>query len=164
MSYLYILSCILTGAINSRREQQREEDYNTNHLREHCEGRREQHRLEGVQTKDLGTSLREFYDRVSLTVIVPVQYNGAFYVIHDIYGIEQLKYGNTNPAEECVICLSAPRNSVVIPCRHLCLCNECAETLRYQSNKCPICRGRILFCNPAFVDYNFELDYDLLIP
>jgi hypothetical protein len=72
-----------------------------------------------------------------------ILYNGAFYVIHDIYGIEQLKFNNTNPAEECVICLSAPRNSVVIPCRHLCLCNECAETLRYQSNKCPICRGPV---------------------
>ncbi len=42
-------------SINSRREQQREKDHNANHVREHCQGRREQRRLESVQTKDLGT-------------------------------------------------------------------------------------------------------------
>lgn len=45
----------LTRDINSRRQPQREEDHHADHLREHCEGRREQRRLESVQTKDLGT-------------------------------------------------------------------------------------------------------------
>ncbi|RLN95011.1 hypothetical protein BBJ28_00020615, partial [Nothophytophthora sp. Chile5] len=30
---------------------------------------------------------------------------------------------------ECIICLSEPRNTTVLPCRHMCLCSECAEML-----------------------------------
>uniref|UniRef100_A0A7S1N503 RING-type domain-containing protein n=1 Tax=Eutreptiella gymnastica TaxID=73025 RepID=A0A7S1N503_9EUGL len=42
--------------------------------------------------------------------------------------------------EECVICLAAPRTTLVMPCRHMCLCSECAGMLRQRTNKCPICR------------------------
>ncbi|ELK12342.1 RING finger protein 157 [Pteropus alecto] len=41
---------------------------------------------------------------------------------------------------ECVVCLSDVRDTLILPCRHLCLCNTCADTLRYQANNCPICR------------------------
>ncbi|CAB1312967.1 unnamed protein product [Coregonus sp. 'balchen'] len=41
---------------------------------------------------------------------------------------------------ECVVCLSDVRDTLILPCRHLCLCNACADTLRYQANCCPICR------------------------
>lgn len=43
---------------------------------------------------------------------------------------------------ECVVCLSDVRDTLILPCRHLCLCNTCADTLRYQANNCPICRLR----------------------
>jgi hypothetical protein len=46
-------------------------------------------------------------------------------------------------ANACVICLCNPKDTTVIPCRHLCLCAECAVQLRHQSNKCPICRRPI---------------------
>lgn len=46
-------------------------------------------------------------------------------------------------ANTCVICLCNPKDTTVIPCRHLCLCAECAVQLRHQSNKCPICRRPI---------------------
>jgi hypothetical protein len=42
---------------------------------------------------------------------------------------------------DCVICLSEPRTTALLPCRHLCLCAPCAQQLRFQSNKCPICRS-----------------------
>lgn len=42
--------------------------------------------------------------------------------------------------EECVICLANERDTTVMPCRHMCLCGDCAEVLRRQTNKCPICR------------------------
>lgn len=35
------------------------------------------------------------------------------------------------------------RNTLVLPCRHLCLCHGCAETIKHQSVKCPICRGPV---------------------
>lgn len=33
------------------------------------------------------------------------------------------------------------RDTLILPCRHLCLCNGCADSLRYQANNCPICRA-----------------------
>jgi hypothetical protein len=36
--------------------------------------------------------------------------------------------------------MSAPRDTTVLPCRHMCICKACAEALRNQTNKCPICR------------------------
>lgn len=32
------------------------------------------------------------------------------------------------------------RDTLILPCRHLCLCKMCAINLRVQSNNCPICR------------------------
>lgn len=42
---------------------------------------------------------------------------------------------------ECVICMCDIRDTLILPCRHLCLCNSCADSLRYQANNCPICRA-----------------------
>ncbi|KAF4664092.1 hypothetical protein FOL47_005297 [Perkinsus chesapeaki] len=51
-------------------------------------------------------------------------------------------------ASECVICLSEPRTTVVLPCRHMCLCNDCAVRVQeatpgHVSAKCPICRQAV---------------------
>ncbi len=42
---------------------------------------------------------------------------------------------------ECVVCMCDSRDTIILPCRHLCLCNACADSLRYQANNCPICRA-----------------------
>ncbi len=44
---------------------------------------------------------------------------------------------------ECIICMSEPRNTTVLPCRHMCLCGECAEALRRNGSTCPICRTKV---------------------
>jgi E3 ubiquitin-protein ligase MGRN1 len=44
---------------------------------------------------------------------------------------------------ECVICMTEPRDTTVLNCRHMCLCHKCADELRFKSNKCPICRQPI---------------------
>ena len=49
---------------------------------------------------------------------------------------------------ECVVCLSDLKDTAVLPCRHMCLCSQCAEQLRHQSNRCPICRQRTLVAAP----------------
>lgn len=41
---------------------------------------------------------------------------------------------------ECVVCLTDRRDTAVLPCRHMCLCYDCAQQLRLSTNKCPICR------------------------
>jgi hypothetical protein len=43
----------------------------------------------------------------------------------------------------CVVCLSEPKDTVALPCRHLCMCSECAQQVRNQSNRCPMCRSTI---------------------
>ncbi|KAI8464108.1 MAG: zinc finger, C3HC4 type-domain-containing protein [Monoraphidium minutum] len=44
---------------------------------------------------------------------------------------------------ECVICMSSGRDTMVLPCRHMCMCQECAAALKTKTNKCPICRNEI---------------------
>lgn len=43
----------------------------------------------------------------------------------------------------CAICLCNPKNTTLLPCRHMCCCEECAAQVRLTSNKCPICRAVI---------------------
>lgn len=84
---------------------------------------------------------------------------GMSYELLEIFGLESASSGQVDgiPADsveaaaqadelamgsECVICLSEPRDTTVLPCRHLCMCSGCANELRNQpqTNKCPICR------------------------
>lgn len=44
---------------------------------------------------------------------------------------------------ECVVCLTDRRDTAVLPCRHMCLCYDCAQQLRLSTNKCPICRTAV---------------------
>lgn len=54
-------------------------------------------------------------------------------------------YGNFQ-GEKCAVCLSDQRDTLVFPCKHLCLCSRCALNLKMQAvRKCPICRTRNLY-------------------
>jgi len=76
--------------------------------------------------------------------------DGLCYLLQEIYGIENKVveggYGGEDDdvedtGAECVVCMSDMRDTLILPCRHLCLCNTCADSLRYQANNCPICRA-----------------------
>ena len=60
----------------------------------------------------------------------------------EIYGLAPQKDADYEDAEgqDCVICMSERRDTMVLPCRHLCLCKDCSKALRTQTHKCPICR------------------------
>ncbi|XP_012837896.1 PREDICTED: probable E3 ubiquitin-protein ligase LUL4 [Erythranthe guttata] len=71
---------------------------------------------------------------------------GVCYELHDIYGGSGTNRASVSDAEsenECIICFAEDKNTVVLPCRHMCMCGECAKDLRLKSNKCPICRQPI---------------------
>ncbi|CAH9087172.1 unnamed protein product [Cuscuta europaea] len=70
---------------------------------------------------------------------------GVRYELREIFGIGKPNEAaiNDDSGKECVICMTEPKDTAVLPCRHMCLCSECAKTLRLQSNKCPICRQTI---------------------
>uniref|UniRef100_A0A8C8DD05 E3 ubiquitin-protein ligase n=1 Tax=Oryzias sinensis TaxID=183150 RepID=A0A8C8DD05_9TELE len=86
---------------------------------------------------------------ISLVSLQNIWVDGVSYLLQEIYGIEN-KYNSqeskvaddeiSDNSAECVVCLSDVRDTLILPCRHLCLCNACADTLRYQANCCPICR------------------------
>jgi hypothetical protein len=48
---------------------------------------------------------------------------------------------------DCVVCMSNPKDTTLLPCRHLCVCSECFGHL----DKCPVCRAEfdsyVLFSN-----------------
>ncbi|KAJ7554347.1 hypothetical protein O6H91_06G136100 [Diphasiastrum complanatum] len=70
--------------------------------------------------------------------------DGIRYELQEIYGIENSTSNGgidgNDSGKECVICMSEPRDTTVLPCRHMCMCSECAKVLRIQTNRCPICR------------------------
>ncbi|KAJ3232711.1 hypothetical protein HDU81_002761 [Chytriomyces hyalinus] len=91
--------------------------------------------------------------------------DGTPYLLHDVFGYtDPTGTGQSNPnvslaaedlqtMRECVVCMSELKDTIVLPCRHLCLCHGCGETLRMQGRnanggamgsgvapKCPICR------------------------
>uniref|UniRef100_A0A8C9TAZ7 E3 ubiquitin-protein ligase n=1 Tax=Scleropages formosus TaxID=113540 RepID=A0A8C9TAZ7_SCLFO len=88
-------------------------------------------------------------DVYPMVVQAVVDEGEGYYLLQEIYGIEN-KYNSqeskvaddeiSDNSAECVVCLSDVRDTLILPCRHLCLCNACADTLRYQANCCPICR------------------------
>uniref|UniRef100_A0ABM0M9M8 RING-type E3 ubiquitin transferase n=1 Tax=Saccoglossus kowalevskii TaxID=10224 RepID=A0ABM0M9M8_SACKO len=77
--------------------------------------------------------------------------DGVCYLLQEIYGIENKNALESNKlleddfpddnGSECVICMCDLRDTLILPCRHLCLCSGCADSLRYQSSCCPICRA-----------------------
>jgi hypothetical protein len=40
---------------------------------------------------------------------------------------------------KCVICMQQERDSLLLPCRHLCSCSYCGQ----QISQCPLCRVKI---------------------
>ncbi|KAF6252455.1 zinc finger, C3HC4 type-domain-containing protein [Scenedesmus sp. NREL 46B-D3] len=73
---------------------------------------------------------------------------GTSYELQEIYGMDSNRLNGSAVVEdvegrECVICMSAERDTTVLPCRHMCMCRPCAAALKTQTNKCPICREEI---------------------
>ncbi|XP_019849223.1 PREDICTED: E3 ubiquitin-protein ligase MGRN1-like [Amphimedon queenslandica] len=79
------------------------------------------------------------------------------YLLHDIFGLENKAVPKNAEDEdsddddsddddiefgaECVICYTDVRDTILLPCRHFCICSSCAGDLRYQASNCPICRS-----------------------
>jgi protein neuralized len=59
-----------------------------------------------------------------------------------------------NPGAEetmCVVCFDAPKDHILVPCYHLCVCEACAILLtQMEKPSCPICRTAIQQTNKVF--------------
>ncbi|KAJ6737550.1 E3 UBIQUITIN-PROTEIN LIGASE LUL4 ISOFORM X1-RELATED [Salix viminalis] len=71
---------------------------------------------------------------------------GIRYELREIFGIansDGAGVDETDSGKECIICMTEPKDTAVLPCRHMCLCSGCAKELRSRSDRCPICRQPI---------------------
>ena len=44
---------------------------------------------------------------------------------------------------ECVVCMDAKKDTLLMPCKHACVCSACAEDLLQSKSDCPQCRKAI---------------------
>ena len=61
-------------------------------------------------------------------------------------GISVVPPAAPNPGAEetqCVVCMDAPKDRIVLPCMHLCACGPCAQRLLELDASCPVCRGPV---------------------
>lgn len=79
--------------------------------------------------------------------------NGLPFEIKSIYGMQQ-EEGDHAEGEaamdikdsgesECSVCLTEEKDTVIMPCGHLCCCGECGKSLVKHKHTCPVCRGHI---------------------
>merc|ERR1719383_555733 len=52
---------------------------------------------------------------------------------------------------QCVVCLGAEREVILLNCGHVCVCADCGATLIRNNHNCPVCRATIQSVLPAYV-------------
>ena len=66
-------------------------------------------------------------------------YGRFVYELKDIYAHTENEENEEN--KDCVVCFSYPKEALVLPCNHMCLCMYCANIIRAQyESRCPMCR------------------------
>lgn len=57
------------------------------------------------------------------------------------------------PHTECVVCMAACVSTVLVPCGHLCLCINCADSIKKsgKSTACPLCRVEVTQMHRVFL-------------
>ncbi len=62
------------------------------------------------------------------------------YLLQEVYGLENKSKEDGDDSDsdieedlgaECVICITDTRDTILLPCRHLCLCNSCGKYNSY---------------------------------
>jgi E3 ubiquitin-protein ligase MGRN1 len=85
---------------------------------------------------------KDGYSWKPTVVMQKMHLEGSSYYLNEIYGLSR----TVHDSDDCIICLSGKSIVTMMPCKHLCLCQECAKILS-ESNvkKCPICRTSNLY-------------------
>lgn len=64
-------------------------------------------------------------------------------------GVESVKIGvdggrsreSEEALRECSVCMDSDKNHILIPCAHVCVCQECALNIMETTRQCPVCRA-----------------------
>ncbi|GET87827.1 hypothetical protein, conserved [Leishmania tarentolae] len=135
--------------------------YKTTDIRKRDDGRDSNNQTEEeVQvehTEHTSVDLAEKPKRRVISQIVTA--GGNAYTVENLYGVDNdgatpaggngggaVMIGSTIEDDEdglCVICLTNPKDTAVMPCRHMCMCKDCGEQLLKHKPVCPVCRAPI---------------------
>lgn len=87
------------------------------------------------------------FDKIRTSLICKqfILTSSKFNELQEVYGIDD--------EDECVICLTEPKDTTIIPCNHFAVCSECFGKIE----TCPICRTKIT----AFVRFYHETTEDV---
>lgn len=61
---------------------------------------------------------------------------------------QQARERNLADVQVCVVCTENPKEIILLPCGHVCICEDCSDNI---TDNCPICRERIESRAPAFI-------------
>lgn len=64
--------------------------------------------------------------------------DSTLYKVQEVFGMKA--DADADIGRECIICLSEPRDTVILPCRHMAFCKQCADMVRIRCENCPTCR------------------------
>lgn len=66
----------------------------------------------------------------------------------DAYDFTEASSSEPHRRVDCTVCCNREASRAVIPCGHLCLCDECTDTIAASCDagmrQCPLCRGNLL--------------------
>ena len=46
-------------------------------------------------------------------------------------------------SNECAVCMGH-KDHILIPCGHVCVCEQCANSIMASSKQCPVCRSTVM--------------------
>jgi len=118
--------------IKSETEKKLQMDQNTRNLYKEY--------IRGMTTEE-GNQLRAYRDKLHISEQDHMQIVNELGLTPE--RLEKLSRTDKKAETECVVCLDRPKDHVVDPCRHLCLCSQCAKTFPKTLTRCPICSRKI---------------------
>lgn len=75
-----------------------------------------------------------------------MSWNNLSFTLEKIYNQDEIEF---NPLEnnqtQCIICLDRVSDCILIPCRHMCLCQKCMEDIKKKNQRqgCPLCKRKV---------------------
>jgi len=137
---------------NEDNEEDEDTDADESNMAESSDG--ESNDTDIVTDSDVDDS--EISDAETIDVQLPDQLNTAFlggrhhgYATRSKANVDLLQQRLDQERERslCVICQDQVKSVLVLPCRHMCMCVDCARTVvrgtHNQRRICPLCRGNI---------------------
>jgi len=64
---------------------------------------------------------------------------------------EENHHDDDDEETTCVVCQDAPRDTVLLPCKHMCYCSHCAQVLLARGDRCATCRSEIQDCMTLYL-------------